>query len=36
MQQACLHILWQKNYVVHLKAFKQALNHGSILTKCIQ
>ena len=26
----------KKNYVVHIKALKQALNHGLILKKCIE
>ena len=26
----------KKNYVVHIKALKQALNHGLILKKCAE
>ena len=26
-----MRLSWQKNYVVHIKALKQALNHGLIL-----
>ena len=33
MQQACMIFVWQKNYVVHLKASKQALNHGLTVKK---
>ena len=33
MQQACMQFVWSKNYVVHVKALKEALNHGLILKK---
>ena len=28
--------VWQKNYVFHLRASKEALNHGLTLKRCIE
>ena len=33
MQEACLYCTKQKNYVVHINALKQVLNHELILKK---
>ena len=33
MQEACFCNIHKENYVVHIRALKQALNHGLILKK---